>query len=90
MGLIVLAVILAGGAFWYWQTQAASGPSYRFAEVKRGRLVATVGSTGTLQPRETVDIGAQVAGPIMFIGKDPNTQSGIVDWGSVVEGSSRS
>jgi HlyD family secretion protein len=86
VSLIVLAVILAGGAFWYWQTQAASGPSFRFAEVKRGRLVATVGSTGTLQPRETVDIGAQVAGPIVFIGPDPITQRGIVDWGSVVEG----
>src|SRR5262249_53967018 len=48
--------------------------------------VATISSTGTLQPRELVDIGAQVAGRIVFIGKDPNTKSGFVDWGSEVEG----
>ena len=40
----------------------ADQPS-RFVEVKRGRLEATVGSTGTLQPREVVDVGAQVVGP---------------------------
>jgi HlyD family secretion protein len=82
----VVIVTLAGLGFWYWQAQASSKTSFRVAEVKRGRLVATVGSTGTLQPREIVDIGAQVAGRIVFIGKDANTQSGIVDWGSVVEG----
>jgi HlyD family secretion protein len=84
--LMVVAALAAGGIFWYWQNQAAARPTYRFAEVKRGRLVATVGSTGTLQAREIVDVGAQVAGPIIFIGKDPKTQSGIVDWGSMVEG----
>ncbi|HWY85091.1 MAG TPA: efflux RND transporter periplasmic adaptor subunit [Gemmataceae bacterium] len=85
VSLIVVAALVAGGVFLYLQTQAASAPSYRFAEVKRGRLVATVGSTGTLQPRETVDVGAQVNGPITLIGEDKNTQSGIVDWGSVLK-----
>jgi HlyD family secretion protein len=84
--LALVIVALAGLGYWYWQTQATAQTSFRVAEVKRGRLVATVGSTGTLQPREIVDIGAQVAGRIVFIGKDSNTQSGIVDWGSDVEG----
>jgi HlyD family secretion protein len=84
--LALVIVALAGLGYWYWQTQAAGQTTFRLAEVKRGRLVATVGSTGTLQPREIVDIGAQVAGRIVSIGKDSNTQSGIVDWGSVVEG----
>ena len=47
---------------------------------------ATVGATGTLQPREVVDVGAQVLGQIIAIGKDANTNSGIVDWGSEVQG----
>jgi HlyD family secretion protein len=84
--MILLVILLGGGAFWYWQAHASTSSNFRYASVKRGRLVATVGSTGTLQPREVVDIGAQVAGPIVFIGKDSNTQSGIVDWGSAVEG----
>jgi HlyD family secretion protein len=90
MKKIIIALILVAGAgaggFWYWKAHAAAGTTYNFAEVKRGRLEATVGATGTLQPREVVDVGAQVAGRIIFIGKDANTKSGIVDWGSEVEG----
>jgi HlyD family secretion protein len=85
IGVVALAA-LGGGGYWYWLSQAASGTTFRFEEVGRGRLVATVGATGTLQPREVVDVGAQVAGRIVSIGKDPYTQSGIVDWGSEVQG----
>jgi HlyD family secretion protein len=84
--VVIAVVVVAGAGLAWWMTRATAQTSFRLDEVKRGRLVATIGSTGTLQPRELVDIGAQVAGPIIFIGKDSNTQSGIVDWGSVVEG----
>lgn len=84
--LAVLAGILGWVGFTYYRSQTTTQMSFRLDHVKRGPLVATVGSTGTLQPREVVDIGAQVAGPIIFIGKDKNTQSGIVDWGSEVDG----
>jgi HlyD family secretion protein len=86
--ILVLAAVLAllgGAGFWYWQTRAGPPLSFRFAQVKRGRLKATVGSTGTLQPQEVVDVGAQVVGRIISIGEDPGTQSKIVDWGSEVE-----
>ncbi len=84
--LVMLVAILGVLGYWQWQQRAKPRTNYNFAEAKRGRLEATVGSTGTLQPRETVDIGAQVLGRIIFIGKDSNTKSGIVDWGSEVEG----
>jgi HlyD family secretion protein len=88
--IIILAILLtilgAGGGYAYYRSQMGSKTTFRFDDVRRGPLVATIGSTGTLQPRELVDIGAQVLGPIIFIGKDVNTQSGIVDWGSEVEG----
>jgi HlyD family secretion protein len=90
MRRIVIAAIaivaVAGGAYWYWGTAAQTGPHFVFAELKRGRIESTVGATGTLQPREIVDVGAQVVGRIVFIGPDPSTQSKIVDWGSEVEG----
>jgi HlyD family secretion protein len=60
--------------------------AYRTAPVTRGRLTVTVGATGTLQPREVVDVGAQVMGRIVALGKDKDTKSGVVDWGSEVEG----
>jgi HlyD family secretion protein len=85
IGVILLAA-LAGGGYWYWLSQASTVTTFRFEEVNRGRLVATVGATGTLQPREVVDVGAQVVGRIVSIGKDSYTQSGIVDWGSEVQG----
>jgi HlyD family secretion protein len=84
--LLILAAALGGVGFWQWQVHASPHTSFNLAEVKRGRLEATVGSTGTLQPRELVDVGAQVVGRIVSIGKDPHTKSGIVDWGSEVEG----
>jgi HlyD family secretion protein len=87
LALLVFAAVVGAGTF-YWQRQvrAIASTSFNFAEVSRGRLEATVGSTGTLQPRELVDVGAQVVGRIIYLGKDPNTASGIVDWGSEVVG----
>jgi HlyD family secretion protein len=88
IALLVLGVliVLGGGVYWYWHTHTGPRTYFRFAEVTRGRLVATIGATGTLMPREIVDVGAQVQGRVMSIGADPRTQSKIVDWGSVVEG----
>jgi HlyD family secretion protein len=86
IALIVAIVALAGTGYWYWHAKAGTGNRFRTAEIVKGHLEATVGSTGTLQPSEIVDVGAQVVGRIVMIGKDPSTKSGIVDWGSEVEG----
>jgi HlyD family secretion protein len=58
---------------------------FRTAPTERGRLIVTVGATGTLQPQEVVDVGAQATGRVAEIGKDLSTRSKIVDWGSEVE-----
>ena len=84
--LTVVIAVAAGGGFQYWKSQSQPSTSFALAKVERGRLEATVGSTGTLQPREIVDVGAQVVGRIVAIGSDPTTQSKIVDWGSEVQG----
>jgi len=88
--IVVVAVgVLLGAGFWYWQTAHASAQmNFQVEEVKYGRLTATVSSTGTLEPQELVDIGAQVTGRIVYIGPDPNTHSKFVDWGSAVVGPS--
>jgi HlyD family secretion protein len=84
--LVILIAAVAGAGYWYWKSNGKARTTFSFAEVKRERLKATVGSTGTLQPREIVDVGAQVAGRIVSIGQDPYTRSKIVDWGSEVRG----
>ncbi|MCL4502993.1 MAG: hypothetical protein M1438_14255, partial [Deltaproteobacteria bacterium] len=51
--------------------------------VKRGDLLASISATGTVEPEEVIDIGAQVAGRIVAFGKDKHGKQ--VDYGSVVE-----
>jgi HlyD family secretion protein len=83
--LFVLAAVLAAGALvaWRWQGRSAPGLSFTTAAVKRGDLVATIGATGTIEPLETVDVGAQVAGRISQFGLDKDGKA--LDYGSVVQ-----
>src|SRR5208283_3818063 len=87
IGVAIVVLVLAGCGYWYWETaRAGSQVSLHTEEVKYGRLKATIGSTGTLQPQDLVDVGAQVVGRIVYIGPDSTTHSGYVDWGSKVYG----
>jgi HlyD family secretion protein len=83
--LLVLAGIAGGGGWWYWQRSGEGPTAFRTVAVKRGDLQATIGATGTLEPEEVVDIGAQVAGMIKEFGKDPRDSTKLVDWGTPVE-----
>ena len=70
IGGVILVILVAGAAFWYWEARASSKMTFRYEEVTRGKLVATVGSTGTLQAQDAIDVGAQVQGRIIYIGED--------------------
>jgi HlyD family secretion protein len=58
---------------------------FRTAVVERGNLLATVSATGTLEPEDAIDVGAQVAGQIKRFGRDPRDPSKPIDFGAVVE-----
>jgi len=81
--LLVLFLIVGGTAAWYWKHNGKSEISVSTAPVKRGDVVYTIGATGTVEPEEVIDVGAQVAGKIMEFGKDKDGKS--VDYGSVIE-----
>ncbi len=81
--IIVLAAIAAIGMGLYVYRSGGKGVYYRTAEVKRGDLTSTIGATGTVEPEEVVDVGAQVAGKIISFGKDKTGAE--IDYGSVVE-----
>jgi HlyD family secretion protein len=51
--------------------------------VNQGDLVSTISATGTVEPEEVVDVGAQVAGKIVTFGKDQSGRT--IDYGSEVE-----
>jgi HlyD family secretion protein len=85
--LVIMTAVLAGAIFaWQWHTRHSDKLSFTAALVKRGEVTATIGATGTIEPLETVDVGAQVAGRVNTFGKDQDGK--IVDYGSIVrEGS---
>jgi HlyD family secretion protein len=77
--VVVIALMIMG----LLQRGGNNSSRFRTIPVKRGDLLATISATGTLEPEEVVDVGAQVAGKIVAFGKDKNGKT--VDYGSVVE-----
>jgi len=91
--IVLVVAALGGGAVWgYWKFTSPQRFQFRTATVERGRLEATIGATGTLQPEEVIDVGAQVAGRIEKFFKDESfkdprdpTKEKLITWGSEVE-----
>src|SRR5512143_206586 len=81
--LILVALILvicgAGAGVWYWQ-RLPKPANFRTTTVQRGNLQLTISATGTVEPEEVVDVGAQVAGQIKSLGADPRDASKTVDY----------
>jgi HlyD family secretion protein len=85
--IIILVALWGGGALgvWYWNEARGQKVAYRTVAVRRGDLLATVNATGTLEPEEVVDVGAQVAGMIQSFGGDPRDPSKPISYGSPVD-----
>jgi len=80
--LISTAVLLVVFLILWWLLHGSSKLSFRTAVVKRGDVAATISASGTIEPVEVVDIGAQVAGIIKSFGTD--TDGKTIDYGSTV------
>ena len=77
--VLAACAVLAGGGYYTWQTWFAkdgSANSLLTAVVTRGNLEDTVTATGTLQPKDFVDVGTQVSGQLKKL---------LVDIGAVVK-----
>lgn len=81
--LSLLALAAAGAGTYWFRAQSAPTLSFTTTSIKRGSVTATIGATGTIEPLETVDVGAQVAGRISALGKD--TDGKTVDYRSIVQ-----
>jgi macrolide-specific efflux system membrane fusion protein len=69
--VIAVLVLIAGGGWYLWhrhKLQANADGEYIFATVERGNIEDLVTATGALQPRDYVDVGAQVSGQVEKIG----------------------
>ncbi len=81
--LLILGTLVAVGVAAYRRRSAKPTESFQLAALKRGDLVETINATGTVEPEEVIDVGAQVAGQINSFGKDRSGKP--IDYGSVVE-----
>ena len=82
----IVLVLLVIGAAVYWSTRSGedeNAPNFRTAPVVKGDFVNKVQATGTLEPSELVDVGAQVTGEIKEFGTD--TEGRRIDYGSEVK-----
>src|SRR5262249_40132035 len=85
--IIILLLTAAGFGFggWYLYSADNKTTSFRTVQVERGDLLATINATGTIEPEEVIDVGAQVAGQIVTFGKDPRNNGKLIDFGCPVE-----
>ena len=80
---MITAGILAFALWAIFRSGNSNSVAFRTAPVQRGDLQATIGATGTVEPEQVVDVGAQVAGRIVSFGKDQAGKT--IDYGSEVE-----
>ena len=82
--LLILAALGAGGYWGYKRWFAKTTQTvFRSEEATRTDLVSTISATGTVEPEELVNVGAQVSGKISVFGTDSNGKT--IDYGSPVK-----
>jgi HlyD family secretion protein len=85
VSILLIVCGIAGGAAYYTKYVNTKAPaSFRTASIKRGNLTVSISATGTVEPEEVIDVGAQVAGKVIAFGPDPNHPGQSLDYGSTV------
>lgn len=64
---ILLLLLISGGGYWWWQgrSEGKTEKAYAISEAIQGDLEETVTAQGTLEPKEFVNVGAQVSGQLL-------------------------
>lgn len=83
-----LAVALFGIASFlgvnYVRQQLSEAPELRTVKIQRRDLRITVNTTGTVEPEEIVEVGADITGRIIRFGNDPENPEEPIQVGSLV------
>ena len=83
---LLVAVASLAGLLWFavgWSKGSAGATDFETRAIVRGDLTVAISATGTLEPEEVIDVGAQVAGQILEFGRDSADKP--IDFGSQVE-----
>ena len=70
--IIIFGVIAVGWVVFrsYSRSKAGVKVVFKTEEIVRGDVIRSISATGTVEPEELVNVGAQVNGKIMSFGKD--------------------
>ncbi len=74
LATLAVALLTAGASVWWTQRGAADTVQYRTAKIERGKLQATVASSGAVNPVALVTVGSQVSGQIRDLLVDFNDE----------------
>ncbi len=83
--ILLIALAAAGAGYWWTHRGSSSETSYQTDKVSRGDVQELIPATGTLEPVDSVDVGAQIAGQILTFGDDKNNPGKSVDFRTEVE-----
>jgi HlyD family secretion protein len=86
VGSVVIGIVVAAvpGIVWY-DGRSDETPIFRLEKVTQGPLSIMVNTTGTIEPEDVVDVGAQVLGKIQEFGVDPKSSGQPIDYLSEVD-----
>ncbi len=86
VSIVVIIAALGGGGWYLWQEQqsrAEDQVQYKTVNPRRSDLIDAISATGTIEPEELVDVGAQVGGMVATFGTDVDGNT--IDYGSRVK-----
>ena len=72
--LIVVALILVGGGYWYYSKTNADTPKYTVSPARHTDITSVVQATGTINPLTTTTVGSYVSATVKYIFADYNTR----------------
>ena len=85
--LFVLFLAALGGSIgvYVWWSHSTRRPTFRTTQVTRNNLLTSVSATGSVEPMEIIDVGAQIVGIIKKFGPDADRPGKSIDYRSHVK-----
>jgi HlyD family secretion protein len=69
-GLAAFVMSTGGVSYWYARFGGPPAVTFRMAPVTRDNLLSNISASGTVEPEDVIDVGAQIVGQITEFGDD--------------------